>query len=201
MPFDLSRLYETALLAQVEHHAEVGSTSDRALEVAVREDVKLPLLVLADRQTAGRGRGSNRWWAGDGALTFSMVIAPAPDQLPPASWPRVSLAAGLAICQALESLAPRALFQVKWPNGVYAEGRKISGILIESPAPSRGRLVIGIGVNVNNSLNQAPQDFRSLATALCDLDGQQRDLTSVLIGILVELDKELPNLARDSHSA
>jgi len=191
MPFELAALYETGCVAQIEHHEELGSTSDRALKLAAEEDPDLPLLVLAERQTAGRGRGSNRWWAADGALTFSLVIEPQPAQLPLAHWPRLSLAAGLAICQALEVFSPRALFQVKWPNDVYAEGRKIAGILIESPAQSRGRLVIGIGVNVNNSLAAAPEEIRSLAAALCDIDGRQRDLTSVLAAILGALDTHL----------
>lgn len=191
MPFDLARLYETGCLARIEHYDELGSTSDRALTLAAQDDLELPLLVLAERQTAGRGRGANRWWASEGALTFSLIIQPPPEQLPPANWPRMSLAAGLAICQALEGFAPQALFQVKWPNDVYAEGRKIAGILIESPAQSRGRLVIGIGVNVNNSLNAAPDDIRSRGTALCDLDATTRDMTGVLAAVLSELDIQL----------
>lgn len=191
MPLDLARLYETALLAQIEHHAELASTSDLALKLAADEAVKLPLLVIAERQTAGRGRGANRWWAGEGALTFSLVIEPPREKLPPPRWPLLSLAAGLAICQALETFAPQALLQVKWPNDVYAEGRKIAGILIESPAQSPGRLVIGIGVNVNNSLAAAPPEIRELATALCDLCGQAFDLTAVLSTILVEVDAHL----------
>jgi BirA family biotin operon repressor/biotin-[acetyl-CoA-carboxylase] ligase len=196
MPFDLPRLYETGLLAQIDHHAQLASTSDRALELAALDDLELPLLVLADRQTAGRGRGTNRWWASEGALTFSLVIQPPPEQLPTANWPRLSLAAGLAICQALESFAPQALFQVKWPNDVYAEGRKIAGILIESPAQSRGRLVIGIGINVNNSLNAAPEEIRSRATALCDVDQAARDMTSVLSTVLGELHVQLRAAAK-----
>lgn len=195
MSFDLARLYETALLARIEHHGELGSTSDLALKLAAQDDLDLPLLVLAERQTAGRGRGTNRWWADDGGLTFSLVIAPPPEQLPPARWPCLSLAAGLGICQALESFVPQALLQVKWPNDVYAEGRKIAGILIESPAQSRGRLVIGIGINVNNSLAAAPEEIRGLATALCDIDGRQRDLTSVLTAVLGELEAHLRSAA------
>ncbi len=199
MPFDLARLYETALLARIDYHAELGSTSDQALQLAAQDELKLPLLVLAERQTAGRGRGSNRWWAADGALTFSLLIEPPREQLPPATWPRLSLAAGLAICDALESFAPQALFQVKWPNDVYAEGRKIAGILIESPAQSRGRLIIGIGVNVNNSMDGAPEEIRSQAAALCDIERQPHDLTSVLAAILGELDNQL-NRAADMRA-
>lgn len=191
MLLDLARLYETGCVARIEYHHELGSTSDRALLLAAQELLDLPLLVLAERQSAGRGRGSNRWWAGEGSVTFSLVLEPPADLLPPANWPRFSLAAGLAICQALEAFSPQALFQVKWPNDVYAEGRKIAGILIESPAQSRGRLVIGIGVNVNNSLAAAPEEIRSLATALCDLDRREHDRTSVLAAILAELESHL----------
>ena len=198
MAFDLPLLYETGCVARIDHHAELPSTSDHALVLAAQDDLDLPLLVLAERQTAGRGRGANRWWAAPGALTFSLIVAPEPEALPPARWPQLSLAAGLAICQALETLAPQALLQVKWPNDVYAEGRKIAGILIESPAQSRGRLVIGVGVNVNNSLSGAPEEIRPLATALCDLEGRQHDLTRVLGAILAELHAQLQSAANMS---
>ena len=195
MKFDLTQLYETGLVARIEHHTELGSTSDHALELAADDDVEVPLLVLAERQTAGRGRGTNRWWAGDGALTFSLIIEPPADKLPPPCWPRLSLASALAICRALEKFAPQALFQVKWPNDVFAEGRKIAGILIESPVQPRGRLVIGIGVNVNNSLSGAPDEIRSVAASLRDMDGRQHDLTRVLSAILGQLDVHLPRAA------
>ena len=190
MLFDLRQLYETGSVARIEHHEELPSTSDRALQLAAQEQLELPLLVLTDRQTAGRGRGSNRWWAGQGAATFSLVVRP-PAELPLAAWPRLSLAAGLAICEALERFAPSALFQVKWPNDVYAQGGKIAGILIESPAQTRCRVVIGVGINVNNSLRDAPGELRSAATSLCDLAGEPHDLTSVVAAVLVALETHL----------
>jgi BirA family biotin operon repressor/biotin-[acetyl-CoA-carboxylase] ligase len=196
MLYDLSRLYQSGFLARIEHHAEIGSTSDRALKLAAQDDLELPLLVLAERQTSGRGRGSNRWWAAQGALTCSLLLEP-PAELPPARWPRLSLVAGLAVCEALEALYPRGLFQVKWPNDVFAEGKKISGILVESPAAAKNRLVIGIGVNVNNSLAAAPKEIGALATALCDLDGQEHDLTSVLAKILEALERAMSDCRRD----
>ena len=61
--FDLTRLRSSPLIAALEHHEQIGSTSDRALEIARQDELTLPLLILADQQTGGRGRGSNQWWA------------------------------------------------------------------------------------------------------------------------------------------
>src|SRR5438034_451345 len=99
---------------------------------------------------AGRGRGTNRWWSADGALTFSLVLEAPQERLPMSRWPQVALVAGVAVCEALERMAPRAEMRVKWPNDVYLAGRKICGILSESVPARRDRIVVGIGVNVNN---------------------------------------------------
>src|SRR5262245_398009 len=98
---DLSRLAAANLVAQIDFHESLGSTSDRALALAAEGAANLPLLVLAQRQTAGRGRGPNRWWAADGALTFSLVLEAPPERLPPDCWPQVALVAGLTICETL----------------------------------------------------------------------------------------------------
>lgn len=185
--FDLDRLRASGLVRQVEHHAEIGSTNDRALELATAADVELPLLVLADRQTAGRGRGANRWWAADGALTFSLAIESSAASIPAHRWPQLSLTTGLAICQALEELTQSNDAQVKWPNDVYLLGRKACGILIETP-PVRDRLVIGVGLNVNNSFAAAPAELQRNAISLVDYDGRSRDLTTVLLALLERID-------------
>src|SRR5207247_1705002 len=112
---------------------------------------------LTERQTAGRGRGSNRWWTADGALTFSLVLEAPPDRLPPSRWPQVALVAGIAVCEALQTPAPRAALRVKWPNDVYLADGKICGILSESIPGWRDRLVVGIGVNVNNRVKSGPK--------------------------------------------
>jgi birA, biotin-[acetyl-CoA-carboxylase] ligase region len=193
--FDLSRLAAANLVAQIDYHDELGSTSDRALELAAAGTAQLPLLVLANRQTAGRGRGTNRWFATEGALTFSLVLAARPDELPPHRWPEVALVAGLAVCEALQTLAPLAELHVKWPNDVYLAGRKICGILSESVPGWRDRIVVGIGVNVNNRMQEAgvrsqeSAEMLRIATALVEHDGLPRDMTAVLLAVLDHLDR------------
>lgn len=76
---------------------------------------------------------------------------------------------------------------IKWPNDVYIGNRKIAGILIESPGgppPAKNGLIIGIGINVNNSWRDATHDAAPHATALCDVTGQPHDLQVVLTNVL-----------------
>jgi BirA family biotin operon repressor/biotin-[acetyl-CoA-carboxylase] ligase len=208
--FDLQRLTAAGLVRHIDYHETLGSTNDRALELAAQADLPVPFLVLAAKQTGGRGRGANRWWAAEGALTFSLVLEASAASLSPENWPQVALVAGLAVCQALAEIAPRGQWQVKWPNDVFLNGGKIAGILCESAPGWKDRLVIGIGVNVNNSLagvtGQGPEtkrrepgagfdDLRQTARALVDLDGQARDLTGVLLTLLDRLDERWSQLA------
>jgi BirA family biotin operon repressor/biotin-[acetyl-CoA-carboxylase] ligase len=196
--FDLSRIAAAGLVARIDYHDSVGSTSDRALALGAIGEAELPLLVLADRQTAGRGRGTNRWRTTEGALTFSLVLGAPRDQLPPSRWPQVALIGGLAVCEALESLAPAADLCVKWPNDVYLGRRKIAGILSESIPGWRDRLVVGIGVNVNNPVqgpvarSQEPgvtHELGFMAISMIEHDGVRRDLTDVLLAVLDEFDR------------
>jgi BirA family biotin operon repressor/biotin-[acetyl-CoA-carboxylase] ligase len=148
----------------VEIHAMLDSTNNRALDLARDPAIECPALIVARDQTAGRGRGANKWWSADGALTFSLLVEPAAHGITAANWPQLSLATAVAVCDSLEPIcdaqskpdAPRPA--IKWPNDVLVDGRKIAGILVESPggpSPAKDRLVLGIGINVNNSCRRA----------------------------------------------
>src|SRR5262245_20640762 len=188
--FDLGRIESCKLVARIDYHETIGSTSDRAIEIGALDEIALPLLVLAERQTAGRGRGANRWCSADGALTFSLVLEARRDRLPPDRWPQVALVAGVAVCEALEGLAPRAELRVKWPNDVYLADGKVCGILCESIPGMSDRIVVGIGVNVNNTRQETgASGQRTTAASLVEHDGMQRDLTEVLIHVLDEMDR------------
>jgi BirA family biotin operon repressor/biotin-[acetyl-CoA-carboxylase] ligase len=185
-----------AKVAGVEVHAELPSTNDRALALAAETPAeRLPLLIVAERQGAGRGRGANQWWAAEGALTFSLLLDTSAMELPPARWPLASLTAGLAVCETLDQLAPQAWAGLKWPNDVYLRERKVCGILIEAPPGSAGRLVVGIGINVNNRLAGGPEELRSRGTSLAEATGLTFDLTDVLLRVLKQLDARWRQLA------
>jgi len=123
-----------------------------------------PTLLVAERQTAGRGRLGRDWQSdtqdGLATLTFSLGLP-----LQPADWSGLSLAVGLAVVQALH---PR--LQLKWPNDVWLDGRKLAGILIETASVGDLRFaVIGIGINL---LPRDSTGLRTPAAALQELRPQ-----------------------------
>lgn len=200
---DLERLRRDPFVTSVEWHPALSSTNDHALKLAALDVLGTPLLILTDEQTAGRGRGNNRWWSGAGGLTFSLVLDPTrigPTSLRTEHWPRVALTAGVALCEAIVELAPHLDCGLKWPNDVLIAGRKVAGILVEIPParpPVSRRLVLGMGVNVNNSLAEAPDEIRARGTALCDATGLEFDTTHVLLRWLARFADNLRALAED----
>jgi len=197
--FDLKRIIESTFLAGVDFHPVIDSTNNAALEHCRSGGFDAPLLVLAKTQTRGRGRGRNQWWSTSGALTFSLIIEPQQIGLDQHRWPQISLTTGLAVCTALESLAAASQIQLKWPNDVFLNRRKVCGVLVEVGAGEPKRLVLGIGVNVNNSFLAAPTELQSIATSLSDATGGDHDLSDVLIVILRELETQLDRLADDAN--
>ncbi len=161
--------------------ASTGSTNDDA---AARARVGAPegTVVIAERQSAGRGRLGRTWISPAGLnLALSCVLRPS---VPPALAPRLSLVAALAVACALEELG----FEpgIKWPNDVFLEGRKVCGILteIEAEADSVRFVVVGIGLNVNGDTQDFPPELRGSATSLRMVSGRTWDRARVA-GILL----------------
>lgn len=191
-PLDVDRLLRETFVARVEHHRELGSTNGRAKELASQERQLLPLLVVADRQTAGRGRGSNRWWTGEGSLACSLLVDLAATGVDRRRAPMLALAAGLAVVEAVASLLPGHTVGIHWPNDVFAADKKLAGILVEGlPA---GLYVVGLGVNTDNTIAEAPAELRPTATTLRDLTGSRHDPTRFLVELLGHLEAMLRRL-------
>jgi BirA family biotin operon repressor/biotin-[acetyl-CoA-carboxylase] ligase len=194
---DIARILATTALRDVTLFAETDSTNDRGLEHAQDPWRETPFLVLAERQTAGRGRGANRWWSADGALAFSLVVDLNNFPLPLERWPEASLVMGLAVRSSLARAAPGSHFGLKWPNDVHVCGRKVSGILAETAPKTVGRMVIGVGINVNNSLADAPAEVAAQAISLLDAIGHRADRVGLLIDAINEFGERLEALATD----
>src|SRR5689334_19271139 len=129
-PLNLDHIRQASFVRSVEWHDVVSSTNDRGMELARSTDVVTPTLILAAEQTAGRGRGLNRWWSERGALTFSLVFDPDADlarrgaqPLVAERWPRIALAAGVALCDVLQVAVPESPCSLKWPNDVLLAGK------------------------------------------------------------------------------
>jgi BirA family transcriptional regulator, biotin operon repressor / biotin---[acetyl-CoA-carboxylase] ligase len=174
-------------LQHIEWHEQLGSTQDRARELVESNSAPVPFLVGADSQTGGRGRGKHRWWTGQGALAMSLVIDPTlftPHQaatLPP----QLALAVGVAVCHAVRGLLPADNIGLHWPNDIYVGQRKLAGILTEALTPRR--VIVGIGLNSNNTLQEAPAELRATAVTLRDLLQVPVDAQALLVSLLSEL--------------
>lgn len=195
--FDLAAITADSGIAALEYQPEVASTNDWALQLASDEQRQWPLLVLTAQQTGGRGRGSNQWWSARGALTFSLVVDAWSWRLPQERWPLIALTTGLAVCDALHRLYPPGVFGLKWPNDVYLAGRKVCGILVEAPSHG-GRVIVGVGININNSFSAAPPALQQTATSLVDSADGEFDLNETLIAVVQGMIANIQDLASNA---
>ncbi len=233
--FDLSAIRRHPLVRSVAYHDQLESTSDTAIMVArngccsadgsTEATADFPLLVLTANQTAGRGQRSNRWFAGQGSLTFSLMVDAAdievadPFSTQSASGYRtlIPLAVGLACARALNGFAKGVLdknrndvrpepVQISWPNDLVtvknSSVKKLGGILVETVAYSgRKFIVIGIGINVCNRIDEVPESIVGQACSLIDileipLTEETVDLTGVLLAVLSQLETALVKLRK-----
>lgn len=148
--------------APVIWHDEIDSTNEEAKRVAARGQF-LDHWIAARRQSAGRGRLGRTWVSPPGNLYASALIL-VPGGIEYAI--RLPFAAGLAVLDAAGQFAPQAALKLKWPNDVRSDGRKLSGILVESGSADHGVwAVVGIGVNIA----EVPESAGQAATCMADL--------------------------------
>jgi len=163
--------------------ASVASTQG-ICRVLAAEGAPEGTVVLADHQTAGRGRRGRAWTAPPGtALLFSCVLRPPLDS---SRWPELTLTAGCAVAEAVESTAGVAV-RLKWPNDVLVDHRKVAGILAEGVLGEDPFVVLGIGVNVLQRGADWPPDLSSRAVSLAAVGsavGREALLAAILAGSL-----------------
>jgi len=171
------------IITRVEWMEETPSTNTLAL--AARED---GLVFVADSQTAGRGQHGRHWASAPGlGLWFSVCLEGSPQGL--------NFAAPLAIRDALSLYAP---VNIKWPNDVLHDGRKLCGILIEHRS---GWNALGIGINVNHTQEDFPDDLRETATSLGIVTGAPCAREAVLTHVLTYLDARLAEWRGGAHAS
>ena len=147
------------------------------------------LVVVAEHQTAGRGRLDRSWSTpARSALTFSLLLRPGAE---PARWPWLPLLTGIAVVDAVGCGT-----RLKWPNDVLLGDHKLAGILVERiETPAGAAVVIGIGLNVSTTRDELPvPTATSLAVA-----GHPADRTDLLLRVLVELDRVYGTWVASGH--
>jgi biotin-[acetyl-CoA-carboxylase] ligase BirA-like protein len=139
-------------------------------------------VVATDHQTAGRGRLGRVWHDAPGrALLLSVLLRP---DVPMPLWPELSLVAGEAVAEALRAVGVAAA--LRYPNDVVVAGRKLVGVL---PEASSGRVVLGIGANVNQTIEELPPDTVKPPTSLRIELGHEVERAPLLAAVLAELER------------
>jgi BirA family biotin operon repressor/biotin-[acetyl-CoA-carboxylase] ligase len=185
-------LQGTIFSERLHHFYKIGSTNTAAMAAAA-EDAPEGSVFLAEEQTAGRGRGSHSWQSPRSTGIYCSVVLRPPQ--PPSEVLVISLAAGLAVQEAIQQVDSRVIADLKWPNDVLIGARKVCGILTEMNAEAtRVRyIVVGIGVNVNWA--SFPKDFA--ATSLRLESGSEWSRVELAAALLKSLDREYRQLTRD----
>lgn len=194
----MEHLEESGWLSQVQWLAEIDSTNSLARRLLIAGELKLPALLAADVQTAGRGRSARAWWSPHGCLMFSLVIDDQHVPTDPLTWPQLSLVCGVAAALAVEREVPDVSVQLKWPNDLYVQNRKLAGILVEAistgantEGSSGMAFVIGIGLNVAVDLQDAPREVQDKACSLSQFSSVALTLEALLIRLIEQLELEL----------
>ncbi|MGH7781008.1 MAG: biotin--[acetyl-CoA-carboxylase] ligase [Candidatus Binataceae bacterium] len=172
---------------RIHYFEELESTQITARELAGTGSAQ-GTVVIAERQTAGRGRMGRSWHSPAGANLYATIILR--PVMPIAEVPRLSLVAGVAAAEALAREAP-GLVALKWPNDVWLRGRKVGGIIAEAMTDMHGALeavLLGIGINVNLALEDIPAELRNKATSMRATLGRRCDRISIAESLCSFLD-------------
>uniref|UniRef100_UPI0001A5DE6A Biotin [acetyl-CoA-carboxylase] ligase n=1 Tax=Aquifex aeolicus TaxID=63363 RepID=UPI0001A5DE6A len=163
---------------------EVDSTQERLKEWNVSYGTAL----VADRQTKGRGRLGRKWLSQEGGLYFSFLLNPKEFE----NLLQLPLVLGLSVSEALEEIT-EIPFSLKWPNDVYFQEKKVSGVLREL---SKDKLIVGIGINVNQ--REIPEEIKDRATTLYEITGKDWDRKEVLLKVLKRISENLKKFKEKS---
>ncbi len=179
-----AQLHPTRLAAEIKpfslcYLATVGSTNTYAATMRRQGKLFAPSIILTSRQTAGRGRGSNRWHAPRGVLTATLVV-PAHESIPPHQIP---LVAGVAVREAVAQLGATGV-GLKWPNDLWHDDMKLAGLLCERVD---GVDLIGVGINVCVDPASLSPVLANQFTSLDRILGKSISMDQTMIAIAAQI--------------
>ncbi len=179
---------------EIHSYKTIGSTNEAARRLA-ESGAPEGTLVIAERQTRGRGRRGRSWYSSGGlGLYFTLVLRP---QVNFERMPTLSMVAALSINRVLDKYTGQEA-QIKWPNDCLLQGKKVAGILVELSGENDriAYAVMGIGINVNHAAEDFPSHLRSKATSIAIATGKQVDRAAFLCDFLFEFEKSYANFQR-----
>ena len=184
---ELERSLRTRRLGRtVRYVASTGSTNSEALAWA-SQGAPEGAVVIADHQTAGRGRHGRPWHA-DAArnILVSTVLRPV---LPAARWGLITIAASLAVCEIVDPFIAPLQTTIKWPNDILIEDRKCCGMLMETVTNGGGGKVVVLGIGLNVNQDSFPADPGDRATSIVLESGRHASRIEVLARLLAALER------------
>jgi len=180
-----SRLQTERMGRQIRYFSRIDSTNQYAKRIA-EEGAPDGTLIIADEQTAGKGRSGRTWVTPPAeAIAFTLLLRP---KLSPDRISMVTLVMGLAVTNAVNSLYGVSA-GIKWPNDVVIKGRKLCGILTEMSAEVRQVNYIVIGVGINANLTSFPEEIREIATSLKLELGRDINRAELIARVMAEFER------------
>lgn len=195
-----SRLQAGAVIGrEVEVFQETTSTNDVVQKLAI-DGVREGVVVFAESQTRGRGRLGRSWHSPAGkGLWFSVLLRPRVSSL---EVTHITITVAVSIRRAIEAVT-RLPAEIKWPNDILVEGRKVAGILTEVQAEQDAirYVIVGVGTDVNQAANDFPKELRGVATSLRQESGREVHRADLAAAMLQALDEDYGTLQRGDFGA
>lgn len=191
-PREISLKVEGVIGKSCIFYESIASTNDELMRMANDEAAPHGMVLLADVQTAGKGRHGRVWSAAKGKdLLMSVLLRP--ECMPAEEAWVISMSMAVSVAEAIERMAPSIATTLKWPNDVLVGGRKLAGMLIESRVGSGGlkHVIAGLGINVNSTPEDFPPELRDTATSMLMETGAEIDRFALAASVLDYLDWKL----------
>jgi BirA family biotin operon repressor/biotin-[acetyl-CoA-carboxylase] ligase len=169
------------------HFEQIVSSTQKIAQSLANDGCPEGMIVVADEQTDGRGRMARAWYSPSGTgIWMSMIIRP---NIPVNQTPQLTLLTAVAIVQAIEELTPLRP-TIKWPNDIMLNGKKIVGILTElqAEADKVHSVIIGTGINVNQTIEHFPEELRNIATSIKIETGTNLERAQLIQMILLKFE-------------
>lgn len=179
---------KTEFMGRHIHFEEVLSSTQKIAHTLAGDGAKEGTIVVADQQTSGRGRLARAWYSPkQTGIWMSMILRP---KIPINKTPQLTLLTAVALIQAIEEVTGLTP-EIKWPNDILINGKKIVGILTELQAEADRvhSVIIGVGMNVNHTLDQFPEELQAIATSIAAETGKQADRAQVIQAIMMNFEK------------
>ena len=197
LPQEIQRGLSTKYIGkEIYYFPELKSTNIIAKEKALNraEGIDEGTLIITERQSAGKGRLGRNWFSPAGGIWLSIILYP---QLSPSYIPRITLMTAVAVVKAIERCT-KIKTQVKWPNDILINGKKVCGILTEMSAELDliNWVVVGIGINVNIDHREFPEDIQENTISLKEVSGKEILRVKLVQTFLQEFEKYYKKLKR-----